>query len=39
MAFELKKVLISDEIDQRCVDVLQSNGIEVTKNTKLTKDH
>jgi len=38
MALTLQRVLISDEIDQRCVDVLQSNGVEVTKNTKLSKE-
>jgi len=38
MAFVLKKVLISDEIDERCIDVLRKNGVEVTKNTKLTKE-
>ena len=29
------KVLISDEIDSRCVEVLQENGIDVVKDTKL----
>ncbi|KAK3101966.1 hypothetical protein FSP39_007694 [Pinctada imbricata] len=38
MAFSLKSVLISDEIDQKCVDILQSNGVQVTKNTKLSKE-
>jgi len=34
---EIKKVLISDDIDAICVDVLQKAGIEVTLNPKLTK--
>jgi len=38
MDFELKSVLISDDVDQQCVDLLASSGINVVKNTKLTKD-
>lgn len=38
MVIELKKVLISDEVDPKCVQVLQSHGIQVVKNTKLSKD-
>lgn len=38
MAFELKKVLISDEVDAKCIEVLLSNGIHVDKKTKLTKE-
>lgn len=38
MDFELKTVLISNEVDQQCVDILTSSGIQVVKNTKLTKD-
>ncbi|KAK3786625.1 hypothetical protein RRG08_027583 [Elysia crispata] len=38
MVIQLRKVLISDEVDQKCVEILQKNGIEVTKNTKLSKD-
>lgn len=38
MAFTLRKVLISDEVDQICVDILLESGIEVVKNTKLTKE-
>ncbi|GFN80594.1 D-3-phosphoglycerate dehydrogenase [Plakobranchus ocellatus] len=37
MVMELRKVLISDEVDEKCVDILHSNGISVTKNTKLSK--
>lgn len=35
MAFELKNVFISDEVDPRCVDILQKKGINVVKDTKL----
>jgi len=38
MDYELKSVLISDDVDQQCIDILSSNGIQVVKNTKLTKD-
>ncbi|XP_062596009.1 D-3-phosphoglycerate dehydrogenase-like [Saccostrea cucullata] len=38
MSVNLSSVLISDEIDQKCVDVLQENGIKVLKNTKLSKE-
>lgn len=38
MAFQLKKVLISDEVDPKCVDILKSNGIEVVKDTSLAKN-
>ena len=38
MVLTLQKVLISDEVDNQCVDVLRASGIEVDKNTKLSKD-
>lgn len=38
MNYELKSVLISDDVDQQCIDLLSSNGIKVVKNTKLSKD-
>jgi hypothetical protein len=38
MSFNLSSVLISDEVDQKCVDILQENGIKVVKNTKLSKE-
>ena len=38
MALSLKNVLISDEIDQQCVEILRQNGVEVVKNTKLSKE-
>lgn len=37
MAFQLSKVLISDEVDPKCVEILQTHGIEVVQNTKLSK--
>eukprot|EP00918_Siedleckia_nematoides_P025332 GHVU01054678.1.p1 GENE.GHVU01054678.1~~GHVU01054678.1.p1 ORF type:complete len:530 (+),score=45.78 GHVU01054678.1:106-1695(+) len=38
MSFVLKRVLISDEIDEKCINILQQNGIEVVKNTKLSPE-
>jgi len=38
MSFTLRNILISDEVDDNCVNILESNGISVTKNTKLTKE-
>ena len=38
MASELKRILISDEVDQKCIDVFEKNGIKAVKKTKLTKD-
>lgn len=38
MVVTLKKVLISDEVDARCAEILQTNGIEVVKNIKLSKE-
>lgn len=38
MSFQLQSVLITDEIDAQCVEILQKNGIQVVKNTKLTKE-
>jgi hypothetical protein len=35
---DLKTVLISDEVDEQCIEILRSNGIEAVKQTKLTKD-
>ena len=34
----LQNVLITDEVDDKCVDILRSNDIEVVKNTKLSKE-
>lgn len=38
MSFNLSSVLISDEVDQKCVQILQDNGIKVLKNSKLSKE-
>lgn len=38
MSVKLNSVLISDEVDQKCVTILQENGIKVVKNTKLSKE-
>lgn len=35
---ELKTVLISDEVDEQCIEILKRSGIEAVKQTKLTKD-
>lgn len=34
----IKSILISDDVDQKCVDILSNNGFNVTKNIKLSKD-
>ena len=33
----IRTVLISDDVDQKCVDILENNGFNVTKNIKLSK--
>lgn len=33
----IKSILISDDVDQKCVDILENNGFQVTKNIKLSK--
>lgn len=38
MVIQLEKVLISDDVDPKCVDILQSNSIQVVQNTTLTKE-
>lgn len=35
---QIKSVLIADEIEQQCLDVLKAANIEVVKQTKLSKD-
>jgi len=37
-SFSLNNVLISDEVDDKCIEILRNNGINVVKNTKLSKD-
>jgi D-3-phosphoglycerate dehydrogenase len=34
--FELRSVLISDDVDDRCIEILATNGIAAVKKTKLT---
>lgn len=38
MVLKLNSVLITDEVDPKCVAILESNGVKVTMNTKLAKD-
>ena len=38
MALQLKKILITDEVDPKCVDILRENGLEVVQNTSLAKN-
>ena len=38
MVFSIKSVLISDEVAPKCVEILEKNGINVVKNTSLSKD-
>lgn len=33
---EIKKVLITDDINQKCIDILENNNLTVVKNTSLT---
>lgn len=35
---DIKSILITDDVNQKCVDILSNNGFNVTKNIKLTKD-
>lgn len=34
----IKNVLISDDVNTKCVEILQNNGFNVVKNTSLTLD-
>lgn len=34
----VQSVLIADEIEQNCIDILKADGIKAIKKTKLTKD-
>lgn len=38
MPLKLDTVLITDEVDPKCVSILESNGVKVTFNTKLARD-
>ena len=33
---EIKSVLITDDVNQKCVEILENNDFKVVKNTKLT---
>lgn len=34
----IKNILISDDVNEKCVQILENNDFKVVKNTKLTKD-
>lgn len=34
----IKNVLITDDVNQKCIEILENNDFKVTKNTKLTVD-
>ena len=34
----VKNVLITDDVDDKCVAILEKNGFNVTKNTKLSRE-
>lgn len=34
----IKKVLITDDVNEKCLQILENNGLQVVKNTKLTVD-
>jgi len=38
MALKLNSVLITDDVDPKCIDILKRNGVEVVFNPKLAKD-
>ena len=38
MATELKRILISDEVDPKCIELFEKNGIQAVKKTKLSKE-
>ena len=38
MPVKLNRVLITDELDKKCAEFLESNGIKVTCDTSLAKD-
>lgn len=35
---QIKSILITDDVNEKCVEILANNGFQVTKNIKLTKD-
>lgn len=38
MSAQIKTILITDDVDSKCVEFLTNNGFQVTKNTKLSTD-
>jgi len=38
MSLKLSSVLIIDEVDPKCIAILQENGVDIVKNTKLAND-
>lgn len=38
MAVPLRRVLISDDVDEVCARLLQAHGIEVVQETRLSKE-
>ena len=38
MALKIERILISDEIDNQCVEVLQASNVHTDKKTKLSED-
>ena len=38
MSIKLNNVLITDEVDPKCREFLENNGIQVTSDTSLAKD-
>ena len=35
---EIKSVLITDDVNQKCIEILENNDFKVVKNTKMTID-
>ena len=35
---DIKNILITEDIDPKCVNILETNGFNVTKNVNLTKE-
>jgi len=34
---QIKSILITDDVNERCVEILENNGFQVTKSINLTK--
>jgi hypothetical protein len=34
----IKSVLITDDVNEKCVQILENNDLKVVKNTKLSKE-